>query len=297
MKFWISKNSEVPVRQQIITQITLGITSGDLPVGERLPSTQEIARRFRIHPNTVSGAYQILADQGWIEFKKGSGFYVCEPVPEEQRGELGLDGLIAEFLKKAHGEGFSKSEIQARVAIWFSSEKPREILVIDSDSGLREILVGEIRQATDLPVRGTDLDGLGENYKGEDLVLVAMSDEKSKVERVLPAGKNCFYLNSRSVSDAMEGQERPRTEDLIAVVSGWDAFLMMAKTMLLAAQIDSDSLIVRSTSENEWQKGLNAAAMIICDSLTADEIGNKENVRTFQIIADDSLRELKEMVF
>ena len=30
MKIWLTKNSEIPVREQIIAQITLGITSGDL---------------------------------------------------------------------------------------------------------------------------------------------------------------------------------------------------------------------------------------------------------------------------
>ncbi|MET0754174.1 MAG: GntR family transcriptional regulator, partial [Pyrinomonadaceae bacterium] len=78
MKIWLSKNSEIPVREQIVTQIALGIVSGDLRVGEKLPSTREIARRFGVHSNTVSSAYQKLSEQNLIEFKKGSGFFVSE---------------------------------------------------------------------------------------------------------------------------------------------------------------------------------------------------------------------------
>ncbi len=61
MKIWLSKNSEVSVREQLVAQISLGIVSRDLRAGDRLPSTRELARRFEIHPNTVSAAYRELA--------------------------------------------------------------------------------------------------------------------------------------------------------------------------------------------------------------------------------------------
>jgi GntR family transcriptional regulator len=73
MRLWISKNSEVPIREQLVTQIVLGIASSDLRVAERLPSTRELARRYDIHANTVSAAYRELAKRGWVEFRKGSG--------------------------------------------------------------------------------------------------------------------------------------------------------------------------------------------------------------------------------
>lgn len=292
MKIWISKNSEVPVREQIITQITLGITSGDLPVGEKLPSTQEIARRFQIHPNTVSNAYRILAEQSWIEFKTGSGFFVAEVSPQNTAGKMGLDGLIADFLNKARAAGFSKRRIENRLKEWFSSEKPTKIMVIDSDHGLRSIMVEEIRQATFLDVVGQSIEQFAELHQKTSAFLVAMNDEKPKIQSVLPPEKNCFYLNSRSVSEAMVGQQRPLAEDLIAVVSGWDDFLLMAKTMLLAAKIESETLILRSTNEKNWQKGLEQAAMIICDLLAAKKVPEHQNIRVFKLIADDSLEEL-----
>ena len=53
MKLWLSKNSAVPIQQQLKIQLMLGITSGDLPTGDKLPSTAGIARRFHVHANTV----------------------------------------------------------------------------------------------------------------------------------------------------------------------------------------------------------------------------------------------------
>ena len=60
MRLWLSHSSEVPLREQLITQIRLGIISGDLTAQQKLPSTRELARRFHIHANTVSAAYREL---------------------------------------------------------------------------------------------------------------------------------------------------------------------------------------------------------------------------------------------
>src|SRR3989449_9916107 len=73
MRLWLSKSSEVPLREQLVTQIRLGIISGDLSSRQRLPSTRELARRFRIHANTVSAAYRELHRNGWVDFRRGSG--------------------------------------------------------------------------------------------------------------------------------------------------------------------------------------------------------------------------------
>ncbi len=295
MKIWLSKNSEVSVREQLITQITLGITSGDLPVGEKLPSTQEIARRFRIHSNTVSGAYQKLAKDGWIEFKKGSGFYVCKVLARNSRGENALDLLIADFLKTAHLKGFSKTEIQNRLGKWFSSQSAKQIILIESDEDFREILIEEIRLATKFTVIGISFEDFRETFEKLNAIFVAMNDEESNIQEILPADKSCFYLKSRSVSASMTGETRPDRDDLIAIVSGWEKFLLLAKTILVAANIESESLILRSTKTQKWQSGLKNSAMIICDSLTARKIPHKEKIRPFYLISDESLKELQNL--
>ena len=60
MRLWLSKNSSVPLREQLVRQLRFGVVSGDLKPGQRLPSTRELARRFRIHSNTVSAAFRDL---------------------------------------------------------------------------------------------------------------------------------------------------------------------------------------------------------------------------------------------
>jgi DNA-binding transcriptional regulator YhcF (GntR family) len=293
MKIWLSKNSEVPVREQIITQITLGIASGDLPAATRLPSTREIALRYKIHPNTVSNAYQILAEQGWLEFRKGSGFYVREAAAET--GENSLDRLIARFVGAMHDRGFSIDEIKTRLAAFFDSNHSNKLFVIENDAGLREILVAEIRAATSIEVAGAALENLGKLVAERGANFAAMFDEKSKISALLPPEKSCVFLKANSAAASMKGETRPTPADLIAVVSGWDNFLVLAKTMLVAADIEPESLLIRSTTQENWHKGLHAASMIICDSLTAKTLSDLPNVRPFRLIAEESLSELAQL--
>ena len=292
MKIWLSKNSEVPVREQIITQITLGIASGDLLHGARLPSTSEIARRYKIHANTVSNAYQILTEQGWLEFKKGSGFFVRENNP---KAENSLDALIANFVKTAQMQGFSNEMIKARFLKVFDSHESNNLFVIENDTPLRDILIEEICAATNLEVAGATFDEFAQKHSQNAANFALMFNEKAKIGAILPPETNCVYLKANSPAASMTGETRPNTEDLIAVVSGWKNFLALAKTMLVAAQIEPESIIIRATDEANWRKGLQNASMIICDSLTAKNLCEFRNVRPFRLIAEESLAELAQI--
>jgi len=93
MQLWFAHKTEVTLRQQLVTQIVLGILSGELEPGQRLPSTRELARRFRLHPNTVSSGYRQLVRsrlRHWLELQPPDRFLVVEP-DEELRQILSLE--------------------------------------------------------------------------------------------------------------------------------------------------------------------------------------------------------------
>src|SRR5262245_40298759 len=154
MKYWLSKNSEVPIREQLVTQIVLGIVSNDLKAKQRLPSTRDLARRYDIHANTVSAAYRELARRGWVEFRKGSGVYVRARNAEKLDGHLALDQLVARFLKTTRTQGYSLGDIHAALIRSFARQVPDHFLVIEPDDELRAILVAEVATQTRKKVRG-----------------------------------------------------------------------------------------------------------------------------------------------
>ena len=76
MQIALSKNSDVPLRQQLAEQIVFLITTGQLRAGENLPSVRALARQSKVHHNTVSEAYQELVRRGWLTRRRGTQLVV-----------------------------------------------------------------------------------------------------------------------------------------------------------------------------------------------------------------------------
>jgi DNA-binding transcriptional regulator YhcF (GntR family) len=119
--------SDISIRDQLATQIVLAIVSGELVPGQTLPSTRELARRFRLHPNTVSAGYRQLERSNWLEFRKGSGVYVRARQPEDANNQLALDQLIAEFFRSARKLNTPLSLVRKRMKQWLEMQPPDQM--------------------------------------------------------------------------------------------------------------------------------------------------------------------------
>ena len=74
----IVAGSAAPIYRQIVDQITRSVASGELSVGESVPSVRQLARELVINPNTVAKAYAELVDSGFLETQAGKGFFVAK---------------------------------------------------------------------------------------------------------------------------------------------------------------------------------------------------------------------------
>ncbi len=296
MQLWLSKSSDVALREQLTAQIVLGIISGDLKANQKLPSTRELARRFEIHANTVSAAYQDLLERGWVEFRKGSGVYVRK-LDEDAKldAKLELDQMIAVFIRVARDKGYALGEIQARVKYWMGFQPPDHFLVIESDPHLQKILIAEIEEAIGFPATGAQPDQCANPTLLAGAAPVALYSQAEAVRAALPSDTNCLLLNLRSVPLSLEHEQRPATDALIAVVSHWPDFLKWGRAILVAAGVEADALSFRHTDEPGWQKGLSSCATVITESLTARRLPKGCKTRIFRIIADSSLNELRKL--
>jgi DNA-binding transcriptional regulator YhcF (GntR family) len=125
MQLWYAHAGKVSIREQLVTQVVLGILSDDLVPGQRLPSTRELARRFRLHPNTVSAGYRQLERERWLEFRHGSGVYVCETKPEAALSPvLALDQIVANLFRSARELGVPLTDIRSRIRQWLDLQPP-----------------------------------------------------------------------------------------------------------------------------------------------------------------------------
>src|ERR1700752_1997774 len=159
MQLWFARGSEVSIREQLVTQVILGILGDDLAPGQRLPSTRDLARRFQLHPNTVSAGYRQLQRERWVEFRRGSGVYVRASKPEIQpTPALALDQMIAGLFRTARKLGVSLPQLRTRLRQWLELQPPDYFLLIEPDEQLRRILAAEISGAVNFPVKSCGID-------------------------------------------------------------------------------------------------------------------------------------------
>ena len=82
--------SGVPLYEQLYRSIAAEISAGTLPAGARMPGKRSLAEELSVSVNTVDGAYQMLAAEGYLASRPRSGFYVQEyparPAPGKEAG-------------------------------------------------------------------------------------------------------------------------------------------------------------------------------------------------------------------
>jgi DNA-binding transcriptional regulator YhcF (GntR family) len=295
MQLWFARGSEVSIREQLVTQVVLGILGGDLAPGQRLPSTRELARRFHLHPNTISAGYRQLARERWVEFQRGSGVFVRASKPETSLSSaLALDQMIASLFRSARKQGVSLPVLRSRLRQWLELQPPDHFLLIETDEELRRIVTGEIAHSVSLPVVSCRLEDCTKMLEGS--IVLALPNRAAAVRQTLPEGTELLTLRFRSVPSSL-GQWLPApTGALVGIASKWPDFLKLARTMLCAAGFHPDSLVIRDAGKADWQRGLKGTSAVVCDSVTAKELPAACRAIPFSLIAESSIEELRRYV-
>ncbi|MFJ1703943.1 FCD domain-containing protein [Kitasatospora sp. NBC_00374] len=72
----LSTTRRAPLSDQVIAQLRGQITSGEWPVGSRIPTESELVEQLGVARNTVREAVRALAHNGLLDIRQGSGTYV-----------------------------------------------------------------------------------------------------------------------------------------------------------------------------------------------------------------------------
>lgn len=72
----INENSRIPKYKQIVDSILGDIAKGNIKVGEKIPSINELSEMCYLSRDTVEKAYKILRDRKTIVSVKGKGYYI-----------------------------------------------------------------------------------------------------------------------------------------------------------------------------------------------------------------------------
>lgn len=113
MNIQLNNSNDDPIYLQIKNQIKAQIISGDLRVGEKLPSIRFLAKELRISMITAKRAFDELEVEGFINSVQGKGNFVAsqnkELIKEEYLKKIELK--IQEIMELADITGLSSDEL------------------------------------------------------------------------------------------------------------------------------------------------------------------------------------------
>lgn len=123
-KIAIDISSNTPVYEQIAGEIRALLVTGELAPGAGLPTVRQLATDLNVHHNTVANAYRVLAEEGWLELRRGRGVRVVERtrISRAARRKHGRHNTFRSELKRllarAAAEGISSEAIAQQLLVY-----------------------------------------------------------------------------------------------------------------------------------------------------------------------------------
>ena len=113
MNIFISNSGDVPIYEQITSQIKDMIMRGELKGGDALPSMRALAKDLHISVITTKRAYDELEQEGFLYAVPAKGFFVAAKNTELLREEnlKKIEAHLTEAVRLAAPCGLTKQEL------------------------------------------------------------------------------------------------------------------------------------------------------------------------------------------
>lgn len=124
MRIIISNTSNIPIYEQISTQIKEQILNGVLEEGASLPSIRGLAKDVQVSVITTKRAYEELEKEGFIETMQGKGSFVSMQNKEliiENKLQI-IEEKLSEIVTDSKILGLKFSEVQVMLKILFEED-------------------------------------------------------------------------------------------------------------------------------------------------------------------------------
>ena len=299
MDIVLNRRGGVPVRDQIVTQLEMKILEGSLAQGQRLPSVRALARRLKVHHNTVSAAYQDLEAAGHVELQRGSGVFVRRSGAATLAEARGLDEMIRLALHTAYRKGFATPEIRAAVERWMAAVPPDRVLVVDPSMEMAELLAHEIRSVLAVTVTPCALDDLTrEPARAAGAMTVVLPYHLEAVRAAAPGV--AVQVVTLEVPEAVrKALEDVPAGSIVLVVSHAPTVLPFASVFLRSLRGDEVLAETRLLSApREWKRLIKAADLVLADALSVEAVRKAapRRLREVRVVPEAALALLRQAV-
>ena len=110
----LNLDNEKPIFLQFAEEIEKNILKGIFEEESQIPSTTEVAIKFKINPATANRGVNLLVDEGIIYKKRGIGMFVATGAREKiisKRKSAFYDNYVLPLLKESKNLNMEKSEL------------------------------------------------------------------------------------------------------------------------------------------------------------------------------------------
>lgn len=107
----IDFESETPIYEQLRRQIIIGIATGELDLGEELPSVRQLGGDIGINLHTVNKTYNILKNEGYLIIDRRKGAMLKDSLPEANEEYMNmLQKELSYLIADSKNRGIKKDE-------------------------------------------------------------------------------------------------------------------------------------------------------------------------------------------
>lgn len=282
-KLHINRHSDVSVKEQLVTQLMIRITSGHHQPGEKLPSIRQLARQLGIHSNTCLAVYQQLETMGLVERKQGSGTQV-RMLPKGQTfsqiaGNTSVAFLVNTLVQHAKEQGLNRDALLKMIDQHWPNTEAMPYIYVDRMADILPLFAHELSRHVGQPVQSVTVDELAlksSTHYNHPTHWITSSYYAHVLQEFMEQSR---ITGSITVVPTNSGQTiRDKITQLpngrlVVVVSVSTVILQQAESVIKALRGDELLVCLRLNSElspPEYNTLLNQAALVVADCLTEE---------------------------
>lgn len=286
MKYYITEENSKAAYLQLYEQLRKDIVSGIYAYGTKLPSKRILAEETGVSVITVQHSYAILCDEGYVESRQRSGYFVIYKESDFiSTVEIG-DNIALHEIKRQHMKNEFPFSVMAKTMRRVLSEYGEDILVKSPNQGcmeLRKAIASYLGRSSGITVKPEQIMiGSGAEYLysliaqllGKNRRFALESPSYEKISRVYEANGVVFDMLKMG-RDGIKSSELEKTEATVLHITPFNSF---------------PSGITASASKRseyiQWAKKRNG--YIIEDNYDSELTVSKKNVDTVFSLAGET---------
>lgn len=117
----LDMSSTTPIYVQLRNQIVMGIGRGELKVGDGLPTVRQMAEDTGVNTMTVTKAYTILKNEGYIEIDRRHGAKVNPTLDAKGEFREKLEDELSLLIAESGIKGIKRSDFMEMCSNIFDS--------------------------------------------------------------------------------------------------------------------------------------------------------------------------------